>query len=357
MRRVSISSALAGMVLKATVYDIKGFPVLEVGDKLSQANIPLLARTTSAEILIDDPNTDDILVGTTFPADLEAKACQALNILMVMLQGLTTGIPKGGLVGLMHPLNRLIDCVYPDMMGEPEVAGSHTLIGTHYVHPIRVAELSMAVASLAGADRSELQTLGLAASLMNLGYLNLRSGVLDAPRELEKHEWEQVKQHPNYSLEMLADSDLPAVAREAIADHHEHWDGSGYPRGKKGHDISLFARIIKLCDAYVALRSYRAYRRQYRPHEAIEFILAFSGEIFDPELATIFVRQIPQYPSGVTVLLNSGEGGVISNPNTGHVARPVVRVLGVNGVPVKRPYEVDLSAKEHQKRIIVEVDL
>jgi HD-GYP domain-containing protein (c-di-GMP phosphodiesterase class II) len=156
---------------------------------------------------------------------------------------------------------------------------------------------------------------------------------------------------------MLKDAGLAKDAMLAIAQHHERWDGKGYPDGLKGHEISLYARILGIADTYISLRSRRPYRKALRPHEAIEFIIAYSSELFDPELVKIFARQIPQYPAGITVILSSGEGGVVSASNPGHVARPVVRVLTVNGVPVREPYDLDLSDPEYQRKIIVEVDV
>jgi len=357
VRRVSVTSAQPGMVLATAVYDVKGVPVINAGEALNSSNIVLLARTMSAEIVIEDERTADIVVGGIFPIDLETKASQALNILLVMHQGVTSGIQKGGLVGLSAPINRLVGCVYPFVVGDPAISGAHTLTGYHYVHPIKVAELAMVIAQMAGADKPELATIGMAAALMNIGYMSLRQSLLEQPRPLEKDEWEQVRQHPAHSLAMLAEAGLPPEAMEAIEQHHERWDGKGYPRGLKHHEISLYARILGISDAYIALLSRRPYRPAMRPHEAIEFIIAYSGELFDPELVKMFVRQIPQYAAGVTVALNTGEVGIVTNPNAGHVARPTVRVLHINGVPVKVPYEIDLSNPEFQRKLIVEVDI
>jgi HD-GYP domain-containing protein (c-di-GMP phosphodiesterase class II) len=345
------------MVLATAVYDVKGVPVINSGEALNSSNIVLLARTCSAEVVIEDERTADIVVGGIFPIDLETKASQALNILLVMNQGVTGGIAKGGLVGLSAPINRLVDCVYPFVVGDPAISGAHTLTGYHYVHPVKVAELAMVMAQMAGADKPELSTIGLAAALMNVGYMSLRQSVLEQPRALEKDEWAQVKEHPRYSLAMLSESGLPADAMEAIGQHHERWDGSGYPQGLKRHEISLYARILAISDSYIALMSRRPYRPAMRPHEAVEYIIAYSGEMFDPELVKMFVRQIPQYAAGVTVALSTGEVGIVTNPNPGHIARPSVRVLHINGVPVKVPYDIDLSETEHQRKLIVEVDI
>jgi len=357
MRRVSVTNAQAGMVLAVTVYDVTGMPVLEARQKLTDANIPLLARTMSAEIVVEDDRTDDIVVGSLFPINLESKAYQALNILLVMHQGVTSSVPKGGLVGLTAPISRLVDCVYPFVTGDPAISGAYTLQGYHYIHPIKVAELAMVIAQLAGADKPELATVGTAAALMNIGYMALRPNLLEQPRPLEKDEWELVKKHPAHSVEMLSGSGLVADAMLAIEQHHERWDGSGYPLGLKRHDICLYARILAIADAYVALMSRRPYRPAMRPHEAIEFIIAYSGEMFDPELVKMLVRQVPQYPAGVAVALNTGESGVVTNPNVGHVARPTVRVLYVHGVPVKASFEIDLSKPEYQRKLITEVDV
>jgi HD-GYP domain-containing protein (c-di-GMP phosphodiesterase class II) len=357
MRRVSVNNAQAGMVLAKTVYDVKGVPVLEMGEKLTDAKLPLLARTTSAEIVIEDERSADIVVGSLFPVDAETKAGHALNILLVMNQGHTQGVQSGGLVGLVAPINRLVDCVYPFVVGDPAITGSHTLQGYHYVHPIKAAELSMVIAQLAGADKPELSNIGLAAALMNIGYLGLRPMLLEKTLPLEKEDWEQIRKHPEFSVSMLTQSGLKADAMLAIQQHHERWDGSGYPLGLKGHDISLYARILAIADSYIALLSRRPYRPAMRPHEAIEYIIAYSGEMFDPELARMFTRQIPQYPAGITVALSTGEAGIVTDPNVGHVARPKVRVLAVHGVPVKNPHEVDLSHPDNQRKLIVEVDI
>jgi HD-GYP domain-containing protein (c-di-GMP phosphodiesterase class II) len=357
VRRVPAANARVGMILRSTIYDVKGMPVLTQGETLTEEKLPLLARSCSAEILVEDSRTEDIVVGTLFAADLEAKASQALNILMVMNQGVTSGIQKGGLMGLVPPMNKLVSCLYPTLMGEADISGTYSLQGYQYIHPVKVAELAMVLGRLAGAEKLELLTLGIAAALMNIGYMSLRPGLLEQPRPLEKDEWELVKKHPQLSIEMLKSSGLQKDAIEAIAQHHERWDGKGYPNGLKGHEISLYARILGIADTYISLRSRRPYRKALRPHEAIEFIIAYSGELFDPELVKIFARQIPQYPAGITVVLSSGEGGVVSAPNPGHVARPVVRVLTINGVPVREPFDLDLSAPDHQKKIIVEVDV
>lgn len=356
MRRVPVASASEGMILRSTVYDVRGRPVLDYGDRLTEDTLPLLARTMSAEIVVEDPRTEDIRVGSVFPPDVEAKAAQALHMLLVRHEGVTDPIRQPDLLGIVPAMNRLANCLYPQILGDPDVAGAHTLYGAEHVHPVKVAELAMTVGRLAGYERPAVLELGVAAALMNIGYLALAPGLLDEPRELRELERKHLHRHPGHAVTMLAESRLHHETLRGIREHHERWDGSGYPARLRGEGISHFARIIAIADTYVALRSRRPHRRALPPNEAVEFISAYAGTLFDPELGRIFVRQVPQFPAGLGVLLNTGEGGVVASINDGYVSRPVVRVLELHGLSIRRPYDIDLAAKEHQQKTIVEVE-
>ena len=357
MRLISVASAAPGMVLASPVYDLRGTPVLAERETLTEATLPLLANAVSSELVIEDPRTDDIFVGSVFTADIEVRALQALTGLLNSLDPAGPAIPRGGLVGIMHPVAKFVAAVHPYISGEPAIAGSYTLDGYHHIHPVRVAQLALVIGAHAGLSAKDLTNLGLAAMLMNVGYVSLPPGMLDQPRDLTPGERDALHNHPRRCLEILAASGLERDTFLAIAQHHERWDGSGYPAGRRGADICVTARILAMADTYIALRSRRPHRPAFRPHEAVEFIIAFAGALFDPELAQTLVRQIPQYPAGVGVVLSSGESGVVANPNVGHVARPVVRVCAVDGTNVRKTYDVDLTAREHQQKVIAQVDL
>ena len=92
------------------------------------------------------------------------------------------------------------------------------------------------------------------------------------------------------------------------------------------------------------------------PHQAVEFIMAYAAELFDPDLVQLFARQIPIYPTGVTVKLNTGEVGIVSDANLGHIGRPVVRVcFDDEQREVAEPYDLDLSDPDHQDRLVSQV--
>jgi HD-GYP domain-containing protein (c-di-GMP phosphodiesterase class II) len=356
MRRVSVTNARVGMVLRRPVFDIRGYPVFEENERITAEKLPLLARTGASEIVIDDPRVEDVLVGTMFPAHLEAKAVQALHVLIAGA-GYGSGYRPDHLVGVRAAVNALVRCMFPEPVGDPDISGSMALEGYDYVHPVKVATLSIFVGRLAGLPESDLVRLGLVAMLQNIGYLHLPAGLLEKPGPLDEEEREYLAGHPLASAELLADAGLDDAILRGIAHHHERWNGSGYPGRLKGDAISPYARITAIADAFHSLVSKRPHRPPMKRHEAIEFISAFSGELFDPELASLFTRRIPVYPAGIGVKLDTGEVGIVSDPNIGHIARPVVRVCVVNGRPLQEPYDLDLSAVENMNKLIAEVIL
>jgi HD-GYP domain-containing protein (c-di-GMP phosphodiesterase class II) len=202
----------------------------------------------------------------------------------------------------------------------------------------------------------ELANLGLAALLKDIGAIMLPQGLMDRG-ELLGDEALEARKHPLYSARIIGQYErFSSDVVSAIAFHHERWDGSGYPRSLGRDEIPLAARIIGIADSYYELVSRRAFRKAYMPHEAVEYIMAFAGELFDPELAGLFARQVPLYPMGITVKLNTGELGIVADSNSGHIGRPIVRICYDEKTrPVSRPYNVDLSEPENQKLMIVEV--
>jgi HD-GYP domain-containing protein (c-di-GMP phosphodiesterase class II) len=303
----------------------------------------------------------DVEVLPLIASELESQAAQALRQLMTETQ--TSGnIEPILLEETKKPVFAMTRGLFPEVIGEPNVAGCASLQDYMYVQPAKVAGLSLLIGRRLENNMLKLAPLGVAALLMNIGYAVLPNlwqsqGILDKQGPLNETEFQEVKRHSSCGAEIIKRCEKfgPEVI-EAIQQHHERWDGSGYPQGLKGKDISLFARIIAITDTYYALVSERPYRKAFLPHEAIEFVMAYGGELFDPELVQLFSKEVPLYPTGVTVKLNSGEVGIISGLNLGIVGRPIVRIIyDDEAQPLKDPYDIDLKLVENQKKLIVEV--
>lgn len=149
-------------------------------------------------------------------------------------------------------------------------------------HSDRVADLAASMASHLGLSDDEVENLRLAGRLMDVGKIGIRESVLNKPGTLTPEEFDHVREHVRIGIEIL--SALKPIARllPAIQDHHEHWDGQGYPRGLAGENISVGGRVLAAADAFDALTSHRAWREPLSPNDALKFLEERSGSLLDP---------------------------------------------------------------------------
>lgn len=156
-------------------------------------------------------------------------------------------------------------------------------------HMRRVARLAVLLGERVGVE--DLEGLRMGAYLHDLGKLFLPREVLDKPGPLNTAEWRQVKTHPEMGYEVLSRIPfLPKTALEVVLYHHEHWDGTGYPRGLKGETIPLPARVFAVADVWDALLSKRAYKPALSGEAARREILSMAGKKLDPGLVRVFLE-------------------------------------------------------------------
>ena len=140
------------------------------------------------------------------------------------------------------------------------------------------------MADFLGLSEEVVEAVRVAGRLHDVGKIAIREDVLHKPGALTPEEFEHVKQHVRIGVEVLTPLEHLGVALDFIRDHHEHWDGGGYPRGLKGDEIAIGGRILCAADAYDALTSRRPYREPVEPPEAIEYLQAHVGTLIDPRV-------------------------------------------------------------------------
>ncbi len=355
MRRISGNYAKPGMTLAKPVYDAQGFEVIESGTKLNDKLLRTLSIHNVAEIIIEDWRVADVPVQQLISPEHEGRAIQALRQIYMECQG-TKFIDDALLEEAEDPILQMTRELFPEVIGEANAGGCVSVKDYPYVQPVKVAGLSLLLGRRVGFGMLDLIGLGMAALFKDIGSIALPQGLLGKSQPSEQ-EAQEIQKHPLYGAEVVSQYErfAPQVS-EAIFYHHERWDGTGYPEGLKKGDIPSFARIIGISDSYFELVSKHPDRETLMPHEAVEYIMAYSGELFEPELVEIFARQIPLYPTGVTVKLNTGEVGIVSDSNLGHIGRPTVRFcFDEEGRPLKEPYDTNLADSENQGRLVVQV--
>ncbi len=155
-------------------------------------------------------------------------------------------------------------------------------------HSQRVADLAVELAAAMGVRGESLVHIRRGAILHDIGKMAIPDSILKKDSTLTDAEWQVMKMHPVYSFDLLSQIEFLRPALEIPYAHHERWDGSGYPRGLRGEDIPLAARIFAVVDVWDALTDNRLYRPGWKEHEALEYIHSLSGVQFDPRVVDVF---------------------------------------------------------------------
>ena len=156
-------------------------------------------------------------------------------------------------------------------------------------HTKRVTELTIKVAGTLGFSDEELSHIRRGALLHDMGKMAIPDDILQKPGPLNETEWEKMRQHPKYAYEMLSPIAYLQPALDIPFCHHERWNGSGYPRGLKGEEIPLVARLFAIIDVWDALCSDRPYRKKLPQPEVIAYLREKSGQLFEPRLVDAFL--------------------------------------------------------------------
>ncbi|GEM_PF-1780042 len=164
-------------------------------------------------------------------------------------------------------------------------------------HSERIAELATAVARRMGFDEEMVHTIWLASQLHDIGKIGVPDAILRKPGPLTEEEWEVMKRHPEIGANIVAPVRKFRAVAELILAHQERYDGSGYPRGLKGEEIPIGARILAVVDAYSAMTEDRVYRRALSREEAIAELKRCAGTHFDPQVVEVFLRVLEASPA------------------------------------------------------------
>jgi len=213
-----------------------------------------------------------------------------------------------------------------------------------YTHALQVAVLLVTFGRELGFSRMELEHLGQVGMLLDIGKLRIPREILSKRGNLSPEEFEEVKRHVQYSLEMIGTSGLahPDVT-VGVAQHHERMNGTGYPGGLKDEEVGIFGRMAGIVDSFCALTSVRPYAEPLPPYDAMRLLQSWSETYFNSGLVELFIQAIGIFPIGSLVELSSGEVGVVIGQHKAQRLKPKVLVIaGPDKIPLKTPMILDL---------------
>jgi len=160
------------------------------------------------------------------------------------------------------------------------------------MHSKRVSEICEAIATKIELDKNAINQIKTAGLMHDIGKIGIDENILNKQSSLTQIEWIEMKKHSEIGYRILSSVKEFSETACFVLEHHERWDGKGYPKGLKGDEISLQAKIIAVADAYDAMTSTRAYRKAINEEDAINEIKRCSGTQFDPAIVKVFVKQV-----------------------------------------------------------------
>jgi len=349
MRKVNITSARPGDKLARPIFRENGNVLLGAGVELSERFIDRL-RTMGIDMLyIDDPLTEDLIPTTAIRDATRQKATEAVYQTMTKLMDQPNVKGRAIAPEMGRTFRQVFGEMLQDLITREEVLVNLTTIQVTdaylFQHTVNVATLAGIMGLAKGYNRQQLEELGTGALLFDIGMTKLPKGMLDKAGPLTSEERRLMEKHTEEGFNILrTEYDISLLSAHCAFQHHERYDGSGYPRGLKAEAIHEYAQIVALADFYDALTSPRPHRKRYTPTEAIEFLFAAGNTFFDLELIKTFCKHISIYPVSTTVMLSSGQIAVVAANNPLALHRPTVRILReADGSAPDKPYEIELK--------------
>lgn len=340
LRVVPVTLELQGEILARPIVNASGQVLLAAGVELTRPLIESLLVHGVTRVAVRDWLLDDVEIDDAICEETRARATRHIARVMRMA---AAGQPAD-----IKQLEVSVRAIVSELGASENVWLSLSALRYHddytSVHSVNVCILSVLMAMELGYQRAELVELGLGAMLHDLGKIRIPREILGKQGPLKGEEWKKVQAHPweGYNL-LVRHVGVSYVAAHAALDHHERWNGTGYPRGLEGKVIPLIGRIVAIADVYDAITTDRAYRRRIPSHLALQHLLAKVGVLYDSRLVESFCRRVVPYPVGTVVRLDTGVLAVVVAHNPRDGWRPRVRVLSDPGLQPAPPQEIELA--------------
>ncbi|NMD71776.1 HD-GYP domain-containing protein [Bacillus sp. DNRA2] len=349
MRLVSIGNCSPGMVVGKPIYTDRGIVLIAAGVSLTDGMINRLKRRNISVLYVRDKFTDDLEIEDGIPIELRAEAnIRIKETFDALLKGNTRDGKKIRHFNIER-LQNVLDSLIKEVQRSKNVSKLLTDVYVHddytYTHCTNVTIYSLAMAMELKLSRGEINIIGMGAMLHDIGKILIPKDILNKPGRLTPEEFDVIKTHTEFGWEILRNEpSVYTLSANCAYQHHEKLDGTGYPRGLKGNEISTYARHLSIADVFDALTSNRVYRKAMLPHEAMEILYAGTYTQFDPFYLKAFQKAVATYPVGVTVTLSTGETAVVTEYLYSVPDRPTVRVIkDSTGNELENPYELALS--------------
>lgn len=322
------------MILGKSIYDKSGIKLLNHGNTVTAEYLDRILSLGYSGLYIDDELSNDFTIDSIVIDHMRHEAIRSLKNIFVASPSSDPSEYQDEINFLSASLIRIVDEIIATQdiivnMIDLKIYDDYT-----YFHSVNVAVLALIVGNALKFHKVLLVQLGMSAMLHDIGKKFTPIEILSKPGKLNTIEFDIIKEHPSNGYHFIKKNflNISATTYIGILHHHERYDGSGYPAGIEGNDITIFGRILAVCDVYDALVSDRPYHKAYLPSDALEFIQGGSGTMFDPNIVLAFSRKVASYPLGTAVTLSNGQVGIVVENYEEFNMRPKIKIIKNNVV-------------------------
>ncbi len=304
--------------------------LVAAGARLGLHEVQVLTSRGVRQVFLQDELFPEFAENHTLPVTVHLQAQTALRRLTAALQAPGDALPMQEMQELMRAVRRLVDEI---LAADDRVGDFAPWQGSppdRVEHVVDVAAISVQVGHFMGLPRDQLQRLCVGALLMDLGLTHVSEEALRRPGPLDTPAVAAILGHPREGWQMVHRS-LPSVlptSASVVLQHHERVDGSGYPEGRQGSDIYIFARIVAAADVFAAIRSDRPHRRRFRPVEILRELREEAGTGLDDRVCGILLEHVAIVQSGAIVRLSDGSLAKVVAHSIGAPLQPLCVVVG-----------------------------
>ncbi len=321
MRYIPVLCLKEGMKLGKNIYSSEGVVLLAEDILLTEEYIKSLIKIGINGVYIDDSISANIEVRNIISDELRIEAIKSIKSIynnshnVERTVNMVENIAKSIMWEILNNKNIMVNMI-----------DIKTFDDCMYTHSVNVAVLAAVIGLGLNLESKKIEKLTASGLLHDIGKVFISKEILNKTEKLTEDEEKLVKTHAELGYRYIKQYyNIAVTSYVGILQHHERFDGKGYPDGKKGEDISQFGRIICLCDAYDKLVTETPNRKACIPSEAIEYMMANNGQIFDPKLIKIFLRRVAPFPVGSILKLSNGERVIVIENNEECCIRPKVR--------------------------------
>ncbi|MCP5515261.1 MAG: HD-GYP domain-containing protein [Spirochaetales bacterium] len=343
MNKIKVSDLKEGYTFTSNVY---------IDEKLQSMLVPANLNLKSKEIeriknwgieevytegeIVDPDKAEKSKAGDVDDA-ADSKFFSSYAAMIEVFSGIVSGLKKGKKPEV-DTINKLANQIIDIVSGAEDIKDIHELIGyisksdklgeKYAVSGINCAFLSILVGMELGLTAIRLQHLAVASLLHDIGMLKIPERITDKNGQLTPDELNIVRMHSAVSYQVVIKNfGFPETIARIVLQHHERWDGKGYPNGLAGDQINLLSRIIAVTDSFEAMNRAKSYRSSMIGYAAMKQILNENSKKYDASIVKLFIKVLGIYPPGSFVILNDTSIGKVVKVKKIAPLRPVIKLL------------------------------